>query len=149
MCIRDRVHRSPGGSYWRQHATAEPKLDATLQALASLNCNVGLALGTANRADQSNSFTSSLEAGDLKLIYTVTDSSESNSAKLMTVLGQLYQLGSNPDFAAVFGNVKQLGKRMRLSLPTYPFQKKRYWITEISQFMAQEQKTQEAKSVLS
>ena len=133
------VHRSPGGSYWRQHATVEPKIADSVQALASLNGNVGMVLGTLNPND---TLLSLLEKIELHLVGSAFAPAQSSSTWLLSQLGHLYELGCNPNFAAVFSNAN----RQRLSLPTYPFQRKRYWITEIAKFMEAEE-TAEAKSV--
>ena len=45
-------------------------------------------------------------------------------AELGTALGRLYELGADIDWAAVSGPEQ----RRRLHLPTYPFQRRRYWI---------------------
>jgi glutamate-1-semialdehyde aminotransferase/acyl carrier protein len=42
---------------------------------------------------------------------------------LLAAAGRLWVSGAKPDFAAVHG-----GLRRRVSLPTYPFERKRYWL---------------------
>ena len=45
---------------------------------------------------------------------------------LLKALGALWQAGVTPDWAGVFGH--EQSPRRRLHLPTYPFERKRYWI---------------------
>jgi acyl transferase domain-containing protein len=53
---------------------------------------------------------------------------------LMTTLGRLWQAGLNIDWQAVH----QDAKRRRLPLPTYPFQRERYWIEPGERHVGQE-----------
>ena len=131
------VHRSLGGSYWRQQATSEMQLEQSSQALIDLNCQIGLILGPMDESQLP--FASGDNAGPV-LIRACSRSKDSIDDSLLAILGQLYQQGCNPDFPAVLGNQR------KLSLPTYPFQKKRYWITEISRFMEAEE-TPETKPI--
>jgi acyl transferase domain-containing protein/thioesterase domain-containing protein/acyl carrier protein len=45
-------------------------------------------------------------------------------AFLLTTLGQLWQAGAQVDWSGFYGEER----RLRLALPTYPFQRQRYWI---------------------
>ncbi len=53
------------------------------------------------------------------------------TATMLSTLGRLYVGGLNPDFKAFDAH----WMRRRTSLPHYPFQKKRYWITEVAQYL--------------
>ncbi len=48
----------------------------------------------------------------------------SDEAQLLLALGKLWTLGVDLDWSAVRGD----GRRLRVPLPTYPFERKRYWI---------------------
>jgi acyl transferase domain-containing protein len=126
------VHRSLGGSYWRQHATAEPNLNASIEALNSIDFDAGLVLGS--EADN-RPLLSRLEKGNVKVLNCGMTAPGMAAPALIATLARLYESGCNPDFRSVYGSQP----RQKLSLPTYPFQKKRYWITEISQFMKTEE----------
>ena len=52
---------------------------------------------------------------------------------MMETLGRLYVAGITPNFQML----DRQGMRKRLSLPSYPFEKKRYWITEVGQYLDQ------------
>ncbi|MGH9453299.1 MAG: aminotransferase class III-fold pyridoxal phosphate-dependent enzyme, partial [Terriglobia bacterium] len=51
-------------------------------------------------------------------------SGEGDMASLMTALGSVWLAGVQPDWAAVHDGER----RRRISLPTYPFERKRYWL---------------------
>lgn len=119
------VHRSLGGSFWRRHCVAPALLLESANVLAKMNCDYILDLSPVENADPTiRQFVSATSAKWLRGL----NSNQSATTSLQTALGQLYVGGLNPDFAT-FGQ-----SRKRISLPPYPFQKKRYWITEISQF---------------
>ena len=124
------IHRSLGGSYWREHCIAEPMLAEAASALGELDCDYVLEIGTAISADHP---TREIAAKHLASL----SSNESVSTSLLKTLGQLYVGGVAPDFA----NLSKHWQRNRLSLPTYPFQKKRYWITEIDQHVKEKELT--------
>lgn len=113
------VHRSLGGSYWREHCLKPSQADESLQLLSEADCDYCLKLGPPTDADLRPNWVSSLSE--------TTDASTS----MLRTLGRLYVAGLNPDFKSF--DAPWL--RQRLSLPTYPFQKKRYWITEISDYL--------------
>ncbi|GAB3679173.1 amino acid adenylation domain-containing protein [Salinisphaera aquimarina] len=53
-------------------------------------------------------------------------SDEAADTALLSALGQLWQAGTTPDWAAVCGHART--PRQMLHLPTYPFERQRYWI---------------------
>lgn len=120
------VHRSLGGSYWRQHLndTISEKCLPTLLAAGS---NFFLEIGPEISSDVRDAVQTS---GKTTFLSTAVQG-EVLSNTLLSSLGRLYAGGVDPDFA-VFG--KHRGHQ-RVSLPHYPFRKKRYWITEVQQFM--------------
>ena len=134
------VHRSLGGSYWREHALSTPNSENAAAALNEFDCQVVMTFGG---PEISESFKQQLN--NVQFLSCLDGSSKSIStvASLMTTLGVLYCHGCGPNFNEVFGQGHQ-----RISLPPYPFQKKRYWITEIAQFMESNQ-TQEIETTRS
>lgn len=121
------VHRSLGGSYWREHCHSLAQKTESLQLLSESDCDYFLQMGMSSASD------SKFGAGWLA---SITDDTESCTSMLNT-LGRLYVDGASPDFHAF----DSYWPRQRLSLPTYPFQKRRYWITEIANFLTPEQET--------
>jgi len=122
------IHRSLGGSYWRQHLTEKPR--ATIDNFGEADCRLILEFGPPSGIDDSGGERSATdEARHLTLLSQNAELTRS----LTETLGQLYVEGVALNHAAVFRG--HFGSRIRL--PHYPMRKKRYWITEIDQFMGQ------------
>ena len=114
------VHKSPGGSYWRQHL-ADERLEAqTLATLAAQNCNVTIEFAP----------TAEITGEDFQPQLTAISPGISATESLNDLFARLYTLGADLCFESAFGNQAS----RRIQLPHYPFQKKRYWITEVAQF---------------
>jgi acyl transferase domain-containing protein len=128
------VHRSLGGSYWRQHCSSADATADAMKTLTGMHCDYVLEIGPARGEDESewSGFISGLpvQLASLK-------SNQRVAQTLLETLGQLYVGGVNPDFKSL----NQHRARNRISLPSYPFQKKRYWITEIADHMDKEIET--------
>ena len=122
------VHRSLGGSYWREHCVAEPMATKSILALGEVDCDFVLNIGAASSAKPPSR---EISAKHLQSLIP----NQHASVSLLSTLGQLYAAGLNPSFA----NLGKHWKRNRISLPTYPFQKKRYWITEIDSHVKEEE----------
>ena len=69
-------------------------------------------------------------ASEQPVISSLSDSltGEGDAASLMTALGALWLAGVQPDWRAVHGGAEGEATRQRISLPTYPFERKRYWL---------------------
>ena len=117
------IHRALGGSYWREHAVADESIDASMEALNQSEFDLVMEFATANE-DSSSEDEQRYKSG--KQVVPLLD--RQSRVGVYDVLGELYCAGCRPNFGAVYQG--QSGKR--ISLPNYPFQKKRYWITEIS-----------------
>ena len=120
------THRSPGGSYWRQHLEQQSDTDQTADTIIAINAaefELGLIAGKSNQKTRA-------QFSRLNIIRCI-GAGDSVSVEMTALLAKLYLHGYNPDFDAVF----QSGVRTPLSLPVYAFQKKRYWITEIAEHM--------------
>ena len=74
------------------------------------------------------------KAGKTVIQTSTTSTTKQTSIALKETVGKLYLNSCDLNFDAVFGE----SYAAPLSLPPYPFQRKRYWITEIAQFMKQE-----------
>ena len=120
------VHRSLGGSYWRRHCLAGQSRTESYQTLNEMNCDYVVDLNSECHSDSTvQEMKNAISAKQLSCLTT----NQPAVTALHNVLGQLYVGGSNPTFSA-------LGKNQnRISLPPYPFQKKRFWITEVGQFV--------------
>ncbi|MEL7499891.1 MAG: SDR family NAD(P)-dependent oxidoreductase [Planctomycetota bacterium] len=130
------IHQSPAGSYWRHHATTSEIVDCR-ESIANLNCRHTLHFGVGKKPTNDTlngqATNRSMDPLDPVLqidLFAETSMDEPFRKTLMTALGRLYVCGWTPNFDNVAG-----GRQNPVALPGYPFQKRRYWITEISQFM--------------
>ncbi|MEM8946298.1 MAG: SDR family NAD(P)-dependent oxidoreductase [Planctomycetota bacterium] len=121
------VFRSLGGSYWREHCFKPTKQSESLELLREDGCDFVLGLGQ-------DDF--SVDVGVDNWISTLSTDRDA-SVTMQDTLGRLYVAGAAPDFQAMHAH----WPRQRLSMPVYPFQKKRYWITEISDHMQETAET--------
>ena len=130
------VYRSLGGGFWREMILSDAgSTDEAISAFIQLGCDSVL------------QFTSCQEASALSFEqYGINDwrslppsIDASVGMHLMKMLGELYKRGWNPEFQGLY---PATGRR-RVKLPSYPFQKQRYWITEISKFMQSEEKLEQ------
>lgn len=114
------VHRSLGGSFWRDHCLAATKPDESLANLQS-DCDLLLRI-TPSDEIQGLSSTPSLD---------VLRSDYGAGRSVLQSLAVLYAGGVTPDFAAM----DRPWARRRVAIPHYPFQRKRYWITEVAEHL--------------
>ena len=120
------THRSPGGSYWRQHIEQQSDPDQTADTISAINAaefELGLIAGKSDQKTRA-------QFSKTNIIRCI-GAADRVSDEMIALLAQLYLHGYNPDFDTVF----QSSTRRPLSLPVYAFQKKRYWITEIADHM--------------
>lgn len=121
------VHRSLGGSYWRKHLTDACKSLESLDALAELSTDWMMELGP-DRLETTDEL-SNWKCESTEVLSTLDNDRDATST-LLDALGQLYVSGVNPDFVSF----DRHWTRQRIRLPNYPFQKSRYWITEVGQY---------------
>ena len=129
------THRSLGGSYWRRHLESQDDVDWLTEFIKG-DFDLSFVLGRLKAEDRQQ-----IETAGKTVLQTPT-STESISLALTRLIGQFYLQGCDLDFAAVFAGDPAATPAPPLSLPTYPFQRKRYWITEIAKFMDQENLTE-------
>ncbi len=101
------MHRSLGGGYWREHVFAESAGKKSAEALASLSCDSVMQF-----------------SGDDAMR---TDLSWNSVETLYNAVGKFYQAGGWIDWTAFYAD----RDFRKTTLPNYPFDRKRYWITEI------------------
>ena len=120
------IHRSLGGSYWRRHCVEPALVHESLHALLETECDLLLELSPETTPPREL-----LEVDQTTLPQCLASLPPEGDPidSLLTALGQLYLAGASPDFAAF--RATRPGKR--ISLPGYPFQRRRYWITEVDQ----------------
>lgn len=116
------VQKSLGGSYWRQHIVDQPNVQKSLQVLADQECDVAIQIASASTDPLE------LPGGTLPL-NSALGSERFADESLRSVLAMLYTKGAAPAFDGLY-----VGRNVhRTQLPFYPFQKRRYWITEVGQ----------------
>ena len=111
--------------YWARHARAPVHFSAAVRELRGhpdavlLEVGPGIVLATLARQH------GPLGAGQA-VVSSLSDgySGSGDYAALMAALGDVWLAGETPDWAAVAGNERP----QKVSLPTYPFQRKRFWL---------------------
>ena len=129
------VHKSLGGKYWRDHVSADAKITEGLSIVHKQGCDVCLEVWpiVASRDQEMagqvlSLFESAADKAD------VSDDAVGDSAVAMKdTIGRLYTLGVNLNFSGMY----QGRNVQRVRLPHYPFQKKRYWITEMDEYISE------------
>ena len=134
------VHRSLGGSYWRQHCLAATLPEDAVAAFGELDFEYMLEIGPPATDDAM--VATSLNKVSTQHLRSLT-SNENVTTSMLSTLGRLFAAGAVPDFRSF----DRHWKRNRVSLPTYPFQKKRYWITEIDQHVKQNPEPVESNDI--
>ena len=119
--------------YWARHARAAVQFSAVVTALRKnpaatlLEVGPGNVLTTLVRQHGAPS-------ENQTAIASLSDgfSGEGDYAALMAAAGALWLAGERPDWSAFHHREK----RLRLSLPTYPFERKRYWLEDFAEAAA-------------
>ncbi len=112
-------------SYWARHFREPVQFSAGAKLLRANPNAVLLEVGPGNvlttLARQHSGFST-----EQVLVSSLADgfSGTNDSAALMCALGALWMAGAQPKWEALYLGVQ----RRRVSLPTYPFERKRYWI---------------------
>lgn len=120
------VHRQLGGSYWRRHCVESPQVRESWQQLLKLEDDVIMDFSTADPDDSLTSVVS--ETSHLPVFLRCVAGDAPASEQQLDCLAALYVRGAKVDFRSFYRS----GSFRKLSLPTYPFQKKRYWITDLN-----------------
>jgi amino acid adenylation domain-containing protein len=127
--------------YWAKHLREAVQFSSGILELMKnpnsvlLEVGPGNVLSTLARQHITNSFAP-------PVISSLSDGSRggSDAAQLMNALGSIWLAGKTPDWNAVHAGEN----RQRVSLPTYPFEGKRYWLES----SAPENKAQQPSSSL-
>jgi acyl transferase domain-containing protein len=121
------VHKLLGGSYWRRHLSEPPQLTKSIQTLAGQDCQLTLEVGPHPSLSQ---FAASCWPAPAPPLMASLCNSENETACIFSALGQMYVHGIMPDFATF----DQPWPRKKIALPTYPFERSRYWITDVCKY---------------
>jgi amino acid adenylation domain-containing protein len=115
--------------YWARHLRAPVRFSAGISKLLndpnSLFLEVGPGDVLSNLVRRNVTVSGKQAVTEPIVISSLGDpSSEIGEAQVMKALGSLWRAGIQPDWKA-FHNGE---RRLRVSLPTYPFERKRYWL---------------------
>jgi len=121
--ITERETTDPG--YWARHFRQPVQFAPALAELRKKPNSILLEVGPGNVL----STLARQQAGappDQLILSSLGDSfsGDGDAASVMNSMGALWLAGAQPDWRALHGEEK----RQRISLPTYPFERKRYWI---------------------
>ena len=111
-------------TYWASHFRQAVQFSAGVTELRKNSNNILLEVGPGNVLS-----TLARQHGgpsDQPIVSSLSDgfSGEGDEAFLMGALGSLWLGGAQPIWKALYGKER----RLRVSLPTYPFERKRYWL---------------------
>lgn len=123
------IHRALGGSYWKQLLTSEAAIEDSLHCLVASDCDYLLQLGPDGRTGDLRGRDWDFETLEKALLSM--PAAEDPLRAMPEMLGRLYVAGVHPNYPQFDRNAA----RTTVSLPGYPFQKQRYWITEVDQFL--------------
>ena len=119
-------------AYWARHFREPVQFSLGIAGLQKNPANVFLEVGPGNvlttLAREHETYSDSVIVSSLSDGY----SGEGDAAKLIATLGSLWLAGVHPDWKAVHGSEQ----RRRVSLPTYPFERKRYWANSPPRILA-------------
>ncbi len=122
------VHQLLGGSYWKRHLAEPVRLGESIQTLAQQDCQLALEIGPSSTLSQ---LAASQWPAQAPQFMASLCRGENDNACVLNALGQMYVGGMMPDFAAV----DQPWPYKKIHLPTYPFERTRYWITDVSKYV--------------
>ncbi len=123
-------HQLLAGRYWRRHATEPLQSGAGLATLAETKCDCVLELGS--RPSLSEQVVDSGWPAASTPFLSALGHGKTETESILQTLGQLYVGGVTPDFVAFH----KPAPREKIGLPTYPFDRRRYWITEVAKHSA-------------
>lgn len=134
------VHRTLGGSYWREYFEDETVADDWRDHPGVQEAGLLLSFGPEGPG-QMNLDHGAVSTGSAVQLACVDNQGGVRDA-LLASLARLYSAGWNPRFAAL-GDPR---RHQKVPLPVYPFEKRRYWITEIAEHLADSTTEKESRT---
>ena len=112
-------------AYWSQHLRCAVQFSAGISEVLNRANRILLEVGPGNVLS-TLARQHSITTADQMIVSSLSDdfSGEGDAACVMSALGSLWLAGVQPNWAALQGSQR----RQRISLPTYPFERKRYWL---------------------
>jgi acyl transferase domain-containing protein/NAD(P)-dependent dehydrogenase (short-subunit alcohol dehydrogenase family)/aryl carrier-like protein len=121
------VHKSLGGSYWRRHVVEQPKVCKGLETLEAQDCDLAVEISPVIAEPL-------ITPNGMKELVPALSVEGATNDSMKAVLGRLYTLGATLRYEAPY----QGRSVQHTQLPFYPFQKRRYWITEVGEYIEAE-----------
>jgi acyl transferase domain-containing protein len=115
-------------AYWARHLTQPVQFAAGLQHLCSPSAPVLLEVGPGQMLTSlAGQYLAGRGVADRVTLASIPHSSDAqpDRAFILNTLGSLWLAGIEPDW----NGVNRHESRSRIALPTYPFERQRYWLT--------------------
>ncbi|MAT14452.1 MAG: hypothetical protein CMJ46_04195 [Planctomyces sp.] len=116
------VHRQLSGSYWRRHCVEPIKTEESWQTMLATDDELVI------------NFSGSLRAPLNANVFEGLTTERTTSAQQLNLLAELYVRGARIRFQSLYPD----NDFRKLSLPTYPFQRQNYWITDVRRYAKNE-----------
>lgn len=112
------------GQYWADHIRAAVQYSPSINAAEEFGCELLLEAGP--QAVLTRMAAADWTQGNDRLISCLQREQE-DVVSIQAAIGRLYTKGITPDFAALHSQQKPSHKPTRITLPTYPFERRRFW----------------------
>ncbi|MFD8546333.1 SDR family NAD(P)-dependent oxidoreductase [Streptomyces sp. NPDC059649] len=108
--------------YWVRHALGTVRFQDGVRSLAKLGCDRFLEIGPTG--ELTAMATACFDEDGAPTVIAAQRRQQPQESALLSAVARLHTVGAEVDWAAVFAHT---GAR-RVPLPTYPFQRRRYWL---------------------
>ncbi len=114
----------PDASYWGRHIRQPVRYADSVHSLRQLGCDVLLELGPQPIL---TGMAASVWSGAADRLISMLRQDENDSESVLQAMGRLYTAGATPNFQALAAPTAWRYPPRRIVLPTYPFQRRRFW----------------------
>lgn len=118
LAVEDEMSRP---SYWLEHVLAPVRFEESIRSLAGHGCDVVMEIGP--QPVLANLVRRILPGASWRVVTGIKGSESDDAADLLGTIAEAYLAGCSVDWAEVERN--RPGRK--ISLPTYPFQRRRIW----------------------
>lgn len=112
--------------YWRRHSRQPVQFTESVRTVAALGCSVLMEIGPQPILTAAALQIWPESSATPRAIVSLRKGTNSQR-QITEALAAAYVCGHRPDFAAMFQTAAHHAPEHRLELPTYPFQRRRYW----------------------
>ncbi|MDE0280264.1 MAG: type I polyketide synthase, partial [Gammaproteobacteria bacterium] len=116
------------GAHWRRQAGEPTVLGGCVETLAELGVDVIVEAGpdTVLGPQAAAAWPKSADDAGAPVVLASLDRSSANGDEFLASVAKAYEAGLTPEFRGLFAGEE----RRRISLPGYPFQRRRFWFQE-------------------